>query len=195
MSNTALSIFGVENSFYVVFSSLVAAIGLLSNSKESVIGSMLIAPLFVPIINANKNVLNGGKTMNNVYIFIVSCIVAMFIGYVSANVAKRIGIYEETDEMKSRTTWNATFSSKVHNYLIPLIVGIILAISVTNNDVAAVIGSGIAISILPPIVNAGIYYDDNTQESKDKAFTSLELGLVNTIVATISYTLVVQYFM
>ena len=182
----AFTLFGTENFVYLVLSAILAGFGLLSNSKEAVIGSMLISPLFVPIINAN-NAPRGENLRQNILLMISSVSIAIAIGFV---LGKILPVHNETDEMESRTKWKITARSTLLNVAIPIFCGVVVAVAMKSANIVPVIGAGIAIAFMPPLVNTGIYFSENKSK---KAAKSLQLALLNIVLSGLTYTLMWQY--
>lgn len=182
----AFTLFGSENLLYLILSAIISAIGLLGDSKEVVIGSMLISPLFVPIINANKP--QGGDLIHNVLVLIGSVVFSIVIGYISSKLSNK---NEETSEMVSRTKWDSTKRGALLNYLTPLISGIVIALSIKSKNIIPIVGAGIAIAFMPPLVNSGIYLGES---KPTKAWHSLKLALANICISAFAYTITTQCF-
>ena len=186
------SFFGPTNSFflYLILASIIAVCGFVANSNTMLVGSMLLAPFFTPIITTNQFDFTQSTLTRSLTLLLFGIIVAAGIGYVATI---WWGIDKETKEMKDRAEWNqiSNQTTKV-NYIIPFITGVAVAIAYETSDIIPMVGAGIAISILPPIVNAGMYLG---QVNIEKAKNSLKLGLINLFIGAASYTLVRQLFL
>lgn len=148
----------------VVLASFIAAIAFITNSQEGVIGSMLISPLGGPIMGIVSALIifDLSSSVNSiVYLciaFIIMVLIGMFIGYFKRTT-------EPTDEMKKRydrpTKWTLING---------IIIGMVFSIAALSSGSALVetVGAGIAISLLPPVVNSGITYMNKTLEKKER---------------------------
>ena len=113
---------------YLVLACSLSVAGLISDSKALVIGSMLVAPLFVPIIN-------GGKSQS--LIVLGSFVFCLLFGYVSSKVFK---LHKETFEMRSLALWDVTsLNVTVVNYIIPLLCGIIIALANKSSNIVCMV--------------------------------------------------------
>jgi uncharacterized hydrophobic protein (TIGR00271 family) len=151
--------------FYILLASIISASGFILNSSPIIIGSMLISPIFSPIIEKKPVKLIAG---------IVLCIV---IGYIIGRIIK----YRETDEMLLRTQYRKNL---LFNIIVPLVSGFVLALALPKNNIIAIAGVGIAISILPPLVNSGIYLSGGFI---NKAYINGELAILNLALTTLTY--------
>jgi uncharacterized hydrophobic protein (TIGR00271 family) len=160
----------------VVLASFIAAIAFITNSQEGVIGSMLISPLGGPIMGLVSAliVFDLPSSLNAiVYLcigFVLMIIIGMFIGYFKRK-------QEPTDEMKKRYN-TPTIWTLVNG----VIIGIVFSIVALSSGSAIVegVGAGIAISLLPPVVNCGVTYMNRTLEQQER-----KKNIVNTLLITV----------
>lgn len=176
-----------HNILYTIMGGLLGALGLLYNSNPVILGSMLVSPLGSPLFGAisgiitkeSKYMLSG--VSNFILLATICIIIGMIIGFVN-------DIYllfkTPTSEMKKRVTTK----HMIINILIALISGVTLAFAKLNRDFVVIAGINLTVSILPPLVNAGLYYGKyliNKVTDKDKLLrsgtTSLILALANII--------------
>ena len=169
----------------VILASFIAAIGFIMNNQESIIGSMLISPLGGPLMGLIAALLlfDVGSSLTSIlYLilaFILMIVIGACIGYFFRN-------QEPTEEMKKRyslpdkwTLINAIF------------VGTVFAIVTLSSGGALVesIGAGIAISLLPPVVNCGVTLTNQTIDidiRKKNMWNTFLITLVNMLGITIS---------
>lgn len=185
--HTALALFGPKNMTYLLLAAIIGAGGLITDSRSLVVGAMLISPFFVPVINMNLKSIPKQAVRNNVLILAVSAAVCILIGYVSAKVLK-LNENPETQSMKDIVNWNRTSKqATIMAWLVPIVAGVIVAIANKSQNIIPMVGVAIAISILPPLVNAGLYLGKGPSH-KDQMMQSLKFGLMNIVLAAASYT-------
>lgn len=160
----------------VVLASFIAAIAFITNSQEGLIGSMLISPLGGPIMGLVSALIifDLPSSINSiVYLciaFVIMILIGMFIGYFKRTT-------EPTDEMKKRydrpTKWTLING---------IIIGMVFSIAALSSGSALVetVGAGIAISLLPPVVNCGVTYMNNTLEKQER-----NKNIINTLLITL----------
>lgn len=134
----------------LVFSTIIATLGLLTNSSAVVIGAMLISPLFGPILGTTVSIMVIRKNFGRDALF--SLLVSIIIVLVtSVLVAQLSPIHEVTYEISSRVN--------------PTLLDLFIAFSAAVIGVFAIYfpkisesGTGVAISIslLPPLCVSGI---------------------------------------
>ena len=183
----SFTLFGTDNVYYILLASVISVFGLITNSKELLIGAMLISPMFVPVINANILKTPSAIT-NNTIILVLEIISAVLVGYIASKLFKKV----ETKEMENRTKWDDSPTNQaINTWMIPLIGGPVAAIAIKSNDIAPTLGVGIALAFLPPLVNAGMYWGYG---EKEKAIKSFKLALYNIVLSAITFTITFQYF-
>lgn len=185
---SAISLFGAHNSTYLVLAALLAAGGLATHTRELVIGSMLVSPFFVPIINMNKKGIGAKKVANNILILLASAAGCVLIGHIFG----RFFPSPETESKKMIVGWNRSSTiGTVIAYLVPILSGIVIAVADKSQNIVPMVGVGIAISILPPLVNAGIYSSET--DKWDETIQSLKFGMMNLGLGAISYTIAKRF--
>ena len=160
----------------IVLASLIGAIGLITNSQEGVIGSMLISPLGSPIMALVSAIFifNIKNTLEALFYLLLGFVIMGCSGYV-------IGYFNKdkkpTEEMKKRYTRSTRWT-----LLNGLCVGAVFSIVSLSSGSAVIeaVGAGIAISLLPPIVNSGVTLANNTLDNKIK-----QKNIINTCMITI----------
>jgi uncharacterized hydrophobic protein (TIGR00271 family) len=136
-----------------IIASLVSAFALAGNSQEGVIGSMLLAPLGGPILGlamalAHAKFDEAGIATMFVLIGAVICILTGYgIGILFKN-------KESSVEMMKRHT-----KPDIWSFISAIIIGIAFGFVILSSDsVVEGAGAGIAISLLPPLVNVGMTF-------------------------------------
>lgn len=141
-----------------------AAVGLAINSSATVVASMLISPLMSPIIQLSFAMIDSvlrsesGFMTNAFRDFFVATLGCVCVGlllcpaFVWAEVDRSWSW--PTEEMESRTH---VYRTLMPGTVISVISGIGVANSLRNRGINALVGVAISASLLPPLVNSGIY--------------------------------------
>jgi uncharacterized membrane protein len=155
-----------------IFSSIIASIGILTNSNTVVAGSMLLSPLLGPItylINDTfkfKNIKRMSGTMT------ILVMISMFNGYVISKFFKNkqfelistLPLISMTDELKTRTNKNLY----LYSFIIAIICGVIYITTFSDGvesdkgflgEEVFITAIGLCISVLPPLAASGIYIE------------------------------------
>ena len=138
--------------------SMLAGLGLISNSVATIIASMLVSPLMGPVIGlAYGSTIRDWKLVRkSVRVEIISLVFCIVMGILIAAVTGPTDISDSwpTQEMLGRGT--------KQNFLIALPVaffsGLGVAVSVLDDQTSSLVGVAISASLLPPAVNAGILW-------------------------------------
>ena len=160
----------------MIISSIVAVVGLATNSPATIVGSMLISPFNVFLIDFVKN--KNYKYIGKYFLF---SFISLFIGYISGIVIKTIQNKDKrslsfqipTQEMKER--------SKIENAYGFIMISFVCSFLFINPDYQIVSGIAIAVALLPPLINFGMYLGIYTI---DESFTNkvIETGKTSAIV-------------
>ena len=167
---------------------LVAALSLVSDSVEGVMASMLISPVGGPLTSIAPALVAGNFDMAS------SSLIASGASIVAAVVVGAVvrvfdGREKATVEMRKRMI---PFSVR-NAFVFAAVIGSLMSLSALHNQGAGTlekVGLAIAISILPPAVNAGILFTDAVKRaglgyevhtSRPEIVTSLRMTLVNMI--------------
>jgi len=137
----------------LVFSAVIAAAGLLSDSTATVIGAMIIAPLSTPIMGIALGIAKlepGGVRKGGRFVFF-GALAVVFVGVVFA-----IALPSGYDLLG-----NGQIASRTSPGLLSLVAAVATgfagAVAMARRDVAAVLpGVAIAISLVPPLAVTGI---------------------------------------
>ncbi|WP_236244782.1 TIGR00341 family protein [Streptomyces sp. CC210A] len=134
----------------LTLSSVIAAGGVLTDSTATVIGAMIIAPLSTPIMGIALGSVQRRRT-GSAKVVLLACALVIAIGAVFSTVLP--GSYEllSNSQIASRT------SPGIMDLVAALATGFAGAVALARRDVAAVLpGVAIAISLVPPLVVAGV---------------------------------------
>lgn len=137
-----------------VFSSAVAALGLIADSTAVVIGAMLIAPLMSPIMALSGAIVQAWprRQIENLVIVMAGALVAVAVGWVVAALTPRIGP-------------DAVLAGEIIARTEPALVDLGIAIvagaagayvTVRSEASSALPGVGIAVALVPPLAAVGI---------------------------------------
>lgn len=137
----------------IIFASIIATGGLLSDSVASIIGAMIIAPLMTPIMGIVAALVIGSmpRLVRCLILVVAGIALAIAIGWLMAKFMP--GGWQPTlsDQVMSRT------SPKLLDLVIALASGGAGAYALSRVDVAdALPGVAIAISLVPPLNTVGI---------------------------------------
>jgi len=140
----------------LTIASIVAGLGLATDSATTVISSMLLSPIMGPVIGMSYGLIIWDiplikRSARNELLSILACIIfGMIIGVTTFWTT----MAEEwpTPEMKSRAT-RVTFLT---GFPIAFFSGLGVALSVLDDSTSSLVGVAISASLLPPAVNCGI---------------------------------------
>ena len=141
----------------LIGASLIAGVGLATNSATMVVSSMLVSPLMGPILAVTfgaatrdcKMLLRG--LVNNA----IGCAITLVLGFVMGLIfapvfAPRYGW--PTVEMSSR----GDALNLAIGIVFAIASGLVVGVAVTGGGVNALVGTAISASLLPPVANAGM---------------------------------------
>jgi len=157
----------------ILFASVIAAGGLLGDSVATVIGAMIVAPLMTPIMGMVVAIILGdGRRLRRSFLLVLlGALLAVAIGFLFAQLMP--------------TSWSATDSTQILSRTAPRMLDIWVALAsggagayaLSRSDIAdALPGVAIAISLVPPLVTAGILLAAN---DPGLALGAFELFLTN----------------
>jgi len=192
--------YNILNSNYILYSiiaSFVAVLGFLNNNVIPIIASMIISPVLAPFyiatavaITKTGSIFSGNvKTWYNAILHhSVLIFICIGIAFMCAIANYYTGVFNmETYEMRKRSQYKTLIS----DIIIAIVCGIGIAISTVRNNILVQVGFAIAITVLPVLVNSGLYlalyfiemlkdYVDRDEE-KIKEYKS---RIINTFVIT-----------
>lgn len=134
----------------LTLSSVIAAGGVLTDSTATVIGAMIIAPLSTPIMGIALDIVRQSRT-GAVRTVVLGCLLVVGVGLLFSLVVP--GGYDllQNAQVSGRT------SPGLMALVAALATGAAGAVGLARRDVAAVLpGVAIAISLVPPLVVAGV---------------------------------------
>ena len=148
----------------IILASFISSIGLITNSQEGVIGSMLISPLGGPIMGLVSALLvfDIGASVNSIIFILLGFIVMLSAGAIIGHFSKND---KPTEEMKKRygksTKWTL-----INGILVGIVFSVVALSS--GSAISEGVGAGIAISLLPPVTNCGVTLMNSTINKEDK---------------------------
>lgn len=141
---------------YTIIASIISTFGFLNNDSIPIIGSMLISPVLSPLYNVLSRYVSN-KPLNllkgiSFHIFLL--IICALVGFIGVSINESIKLYpEETQEMTSRIEYQHIIT----DIGVASMCGLGIAFAILRGDIITRVGFGIAITVLPVIVNAGMY--------------------------------------
>jgi len=140
----------------LIISSIVAGLGLMSDSSTTVISSMLLSPIMGPVIGMSYGLVIWDIRLikKSAVVELASIVICIFFGCILAVACSWTEMAEDwaTGEMLSRGT-RQTFLVGVP---IAFFSGLGVALSVLDDSTSSLVGVAISASLLPPAVNCGI---------------------------------------
>jgi uncharacterized hydrophobic protein (TIGR00271 family) len=145
--------------------SLIAAVGLLTDSSVSVVASMLVSPLMGQILAVTWGITMGNRELicrgiRNEAIGVIICILVGFL--VGAACGPFFGPANLTVEWATGNLTSFEISSRgspwslIGGGMVAIPSGIGVALALTGGGVNALVGVAISAALLPPIVNSGL---------------------------------------
>jgi len=138
----------------LVLASAIATYGLLANSVATVIGAMIVAPLMVPIMGTAFGISTGDRRGVGTSIAVLAggVLTAVFVGLLLSLPFRALDP-TTIDQVMIRT------SPRLVDLLAALATGLAGAFATSRKDVSDTLpGVAIAISLVPPLTNAGILF-------------------------------------
>ena len=149
----------------VVLASIIAFFGLLENSSVVLVASMLVSPIMGPILAGTFGCIIGDVQLRNrgIQHELISLGICILIGFILGIIFCLCGV--ENYYASSGNQWPTTemvnrgiSRSLVVGIAIALPSGAGVALSVLGGNVGSLVGVAISASLLPPAVNAGLFW-------------------------------------
>lgn len=191
----------------LIIASIVAGLGLMSDSSTTVISSMLLSPIMGPVIGMSYGLVIWDLPLikKSAITELVSLIICIFFGAILALLCSWTEMADgwATNEMLSRGT-RETFLIGIP---IAFFSGLGVALSVLDDSTSSLVGVAISASLLPPAVNCGLLlmfalqirlheknqgdrdFENDQQEFVTMGIMSLSLTAVNIIMVWLSASL------
>jgi uncharacterized hydrophobic protein (TIGR00271 family) len=153
---------GVEFSFnyntLLLVASILAGLGLVSNSSATIIASMLVSPIMGPVVGLayGSTIADWKMVKRSIRTECFSLMFCILVGAVIGAITGKTELADDwpTSEMSTR--------GQLDNFLVALPVaffsGLGVAVSLLDDQTNSLVGVAISASLLPPAVNAGILW-------------------------------------
>ena len=168
----------------LILASAIATYGLMGDSVATVIGAMIVAPLMLPIMGLAFGISIGDKRaiVSSILVGIAGMATAVLVGFVLGLTANSAFDPTANAQIMART------SPRLVDLMAALATGLAGAFAIGRKDVSDTLpGVAIAISLVPPLTNAGILFSAG---EPDLAVGSLLLFMTNYFAILITGTLV-----
>ncbi len=168
----------------LILASAIATYGLMGDSVATVIGAMIVAPLMLPIMGLAFGISIGDRKaiVSSILVGIAGMATAVLVGFVLGLTANPAFDPTTNAQIMART------SPRLVDLMAALATGLAGAFAIGRKDVSDTLpGVAIAISLVPPLTNAGILFSAG---EPDLAVGSLLLFMTNYFAILITGTLV-----
>lgn len=163
----------------VILSTIVAAIGLHSNSVAAVIGAMVIAPLLGPILGFSlgaalgdsKLLIGAGKTL------FVGVALALFV---SVLISFMLDVDFGSRELMSRA------EVRLDGIALAIAAGSAAALSMARGEGSALVGVMVAAALLPPCAAVGLFAGSGEWELASRAGLLLALNVASLVFSAVA---------
>ena len=166
-------------SLMMLFSVVIAAVGLIQNSAAVVIGAMMIAPLLSPILGVAVALLRGSahEIFTGLRVIVTSASGSIFFAYLISKLFPPTSTVLTT-EMLART------SPDVRDMLVALAAGAAGAYAICHKDAAGAIpGVAVAVALVPPLAATGVLLGRDQPSLAFGAFLLFVTNLFGILVA------------
>lgn len=157
---------------FVVLATIVAGIGLITNSVAVIIGAMVIAPLLGPTLSFSFGSVLGEKTV--IWRSGVTLVIGLGLAIgLSALWAFVVGVDASGYELQARTLVG------YDAFILALASGAAAVLSISSGTASALVGVMVAVALLPPAVVCGFLLGLGDFQASLKAFTLLAVNLAS----------------
>lgn len=168
----------VDYILLVLFSTIVAAVGLNADSAAAVIGSMVIAPLLGPIMGVGLAIALGDdrlifRTALNITVGLAISVVVSF------GLGLMLSINMDSHELMQRGRVG------LDGIALSIAAGVAAAISRMTGTGAALVGVMVAAALLPPAAAAGLFASDGQMDLAGRAALLMLLNVLGLILAAV----------
>lgn len=177
----------INSIIFIVVGSIIASFGLFYNSYPTILGSMLISPVGNSIIRYSLGYVYSYHLFmkQGFQSLTAQIVIGLVIGYSMGLINNYVGNKYKlpSDEMEARLN-TENYST---DFAIALLCGFILAYSLIYKQIVAIVGLGLVVAVLPPLVNSGIYISmahisndlDEYNMNMSKALKTFSLAIIN----------------
>ena len=174
---------GLRFYILVAVSTLIAALGLITNSTAVVIGAMLVAPLMTPIFGMTLALIRGNAELmgRSVRAEVAGVMASVCMGFILGYLSP---IMEATPEMLSRTQPN------LFDLLVAVLAGFAGSYAMVDEKISpALPGVAIATAIVPPLANCGLCFSLGAYEGAIGSFLLFFANFLSILlVASVTFT-------
>lgn len=166
-------------SIMMIFSVVIASVGLIQNSAAVVIGAMMIAPLLSPIMGISASMLRGSRheILGGLRVILVSISGSILFSFIISKLFPPTSTVL-TSEILART------SPDVRDLLVALAAGAAGAYAICHKDaVGAIPGVAVAVALVPPLAATGVLLGRNQPSLAGGAFILFLTNLFGILVA------------
>lgn len=144
----------IINLIYIILASLLAVFGFYGNNIFALLGSMIVSPLLLPLLlNTFRK---SGKTINAILITIWFGLMCIGIGILMSLINNYTEIFKtETEFMINRSILNKSLF--IGEISVSIVCGLLLPFAFMYHDNILKVALSIAPSLLPALVNGGMY--------------------------------------
>ena len=147
----------------VLLAGAIAFMGLVENSSVVLVASMLVSPIMGPILagifgTVIQDYSLTKQGVRNELISLLLCVVIGLVGGLIISPLIYFGAYEVDEWPTSEMTSRGRLHSCYTGILIAIPSGAGVALSVLGGNAGSLVGVAISASLLPPAVNAGVFW-------------------------------------
>jgi len=182
----------------LIVASIVAGLGLMTNSSTTVISSMLLSPIMGPVIGMSYGLVIWDIDLikKSFRVELISLVICILFGALLTLFTSWTNLPDgwATDEMLARGTMQ-TFLTGIP---IAFFSGLGVALGLLDESTSSLVGVAISASLLPPAVNCGILFmfsaqirfNENHHRSKNREFHNDDEDFIRMAIMSISLTAV-----
>jgi hypothetical protein len=197
MPKIAGSFLAKDHFLLTILACVVGAIGFMHDDNSLILGSMLISPFEEnAIAQSMLSILLGNYkgTISGMLSLIVLAVVGISIGFVMAEFNRYFDHYYIIPSKNMKKL--ASYKFLITNLVVSIVSGFFLSYAMINQNMAVLHGIALIITILPSLVNSGLYFslarynkgknNDLYLEYKKNSINSFVIAFINTCGVSIS---------
>lgn len=167
----------VDMKSYIVklfLSSVLAALSLIGDRMEGLLGAMVISPFIVPIMMVTTDVEVG------LPLLIFSVAFCILVGFLTDKIFDRK--LSQTGEIIKRSAE----INVVDEFIVSFVIGAAIVMGQSGTlgfGTSELVGAGIAITLLPPLVNTGILYSKRMYKNAKNALKITIMNILGVLAA------------
>lgn len=160
---TVAGVMSVDQLYSIVVASFLAATGLLYGDFAVILGAMLVSPLGGPLRYMALSLLLGKS--HNIILLVVMLVTMSLIAFATGMFAILVNNQLKLFELPTPEMSKLSDSLFLRvNFFLGCLSGIATPYAIKNNNLMLLIGLFISVSILPPMVNGGMFLAMAIQE-------------------------------